>query len=770
MAGSGRRKASKPKKNPSKARYNGLAVSSIPSPFGALSEDERRRVAEQIGTQGEEAFRSSLAALEHQLRQIDPLQLLGMFAFYDLSGTGGRAEELSRTDLILQHQVEVVQALALRSRLDDYAMLPVLPPTFYAIRQLVREVTLAFVFRRYKGIGRGAADDTLEKQWVIERIRLDTQAVRNWGYSDQMFRIVTSLFEGVDERFEATAGVTATGLLRMWQKLAKLIGSRVREHAKLLVEGITPKRIEDLAEAYSGAFLGGEADPQAIVKVAAELDMGTEHLRSMLMAYSDLRLTDIFRLTLDDFVQAYPTSVEAGVLRPLIEEWSLGFGDLGEANVEYFLLNNPIWEQPLVRLDEGSFFWPIPGAMISFLFRIMERVMRPHTALTNGYERRRGEFLEEQIERLFRAAFPNAAVFRGSKWTDPETGTGYENDGLIRLDSILIIVEAKAGRVADPARRGGEKRLERVIDDLIVTPARQSKRFADFLLANPGIHRFQTDRGDVNEVDVAGVRRVVRLSVILEQPGDLQTHAVNLKRAGLVDTDAPLAPVMQLADLEIVLEILDSVPLRLHYLIQRAEIETAIDYTGDEIDLLGLYLRTGFVAGEIPPSTGPLLLYGASETVDKYLHNAKFSDGIAPKPKRKLTPWWRNILRTIEERGKPGWTEIAQEFLRVGYRDQVAFERELRQKRQNVRRNWSKPNHQNTVIFVSPDVSLAGLAYTKRGVTRDERNRMMEHAGSMVLDRSSADRTLVIGIDVDDSEDWGLKPYDVLVWLHQSDA
>jgi hypothetical protein len=151
------------------------------------------------------------------------------------------------------------------------------------------------------------------------------------------------------------------------------------------------------------------------------------------------------------------------------------------------------------------------------------------------------------------------------------------------------------------------------------------------------------------------------------------------------------------------------------------------------------------VAGEIPLSAGPLLIHGAAETVDWYLRAARFGDGTAPKPKRKLTPWWRNLIRTIEERGKPGWTEMAQALLRVGYKDQVAFERELRRKRQNVRRIWGKSNHQNTVIFVSPDVSLAGLAYTMRGVTRDERDRMLEHAGSMALDRSSADRALVNG-------------------------
>jgi hypothetical protein len=165
----------------------------MPSPFGALSDDERRRLTEEIGAQGEEAFRRSLNELERQLLQIDPLQLLAMFAFYDLSGPGGFAEEVSRKDLLLQHQVEVVQALALRSRLDDYTGLPVLHPPFHAIRQLVREVTSAFAFRRFKGVDPGAADAVLEKQWAIERIRLDTQALRNWGYSDQMFRIVTSL-------------------------------------------------------------------------------------------------------------------------------------------------------------------------------------------------------------------------------------------------------------------------------------------------------------------------------------------------------------------------------------------------------------------------------------------------------------------------------------------------------------------------------------------------------------------------------------------------
>jgi len=55
---------------------------------------------------------------------------------------------------------------------------------------------------------------------------------------------------------------------------------------------------------------------------------------------------------------------------------------------------------------------------------------------------------------------------------------------------------------------------------------------------------------------------------------------------------------MLLADLEIVFDILPSTAHKIHYLRRREDLETNLSYKGDELDLLGFYLASGFNIGE----------------------------------------------------------------------------------------------------------------------------------------------------------------------------
>ena len=178
-------------------------------------------------------------------------------------------------------------------------------------------------------------------------------------------------------------------------------------------------------------------------------------------------------------------------------------------------------------------------------------------------------------------------------WSPADASDIFENDLLVQLDTLLFVVEVKAGGVADTARRGADKTLKRVIDDLVVAPARQSQRFAEFLTANQRRHEFKTRRGNLNVIDTSNTRVVIRLSVILEPPGDSHTRWNGLREAGLIDDDTLGCPTYLLTDLETIFEDLDPVSQRLHYLARREDIERHVNYAADEIDLLGLYIDTG---------------------------------------------------------------------------------------------------------------------------------------------------------------------------------
>lgn len=77
---------------------------------------------------------------------------------------------------------------------------------------------------------------------------------------------------------------------------------------------------------------------------------------------------------------------------------------------------------------------------------------------------------------------------------------------------------------------------------------------------------------------------------------------------------------LSLFDLLVVLEILDHPSDVLHYLSRRSELERSRFLVGDELDLLGFYLQTGFNVGptEFDAEPSGLRVVGLSDAIDTY--------------------------------------------------------------------------------------------------------------------------------------------------------
>jgi hypothetical protein len=93
---------------------------------------------------------------------------------------------------------------------------------------------------------------------------------------------------------------------------------------------------------------------------------------------------------------------------------------------------------------------------------------------------------------------------------------------------------------------------------------------------------------------------------------------------------------MTVADLEVVFDILVTAPEKIHYIVRRAEIEQHMRYLGDELDLLGLYLKTGFNLGEAEFQYNRWVLIEMSKPLDEY-YTALDNNIIRKKPSLRST-------------------------------------------------------------------------------------------------------------------------------------
>jgi hypothetical protein len=743
-------------------------IQSVQSPFHGMTRAEADEAFIEAGREAGTIFDKSFGELQKHLLTPDPVLLLSVLAFYSHFGRIKSGEPLREEHPILQHHIELVQSLVLRNTLDNYEGRPAIPPLVTEVRELAYEAAQTFFVRRYANLNPSMSGEERHRLRVLEGVRSHTQAIRNWGYPQQIRRIVTDLFAPLDDEIERRKGVRAGHLITVGARLMMAVEERVNAHIGKLQPMLSARNLAEAVERYYQLLTQSDSSPENMLKLFRERKTSLREAKAMLLSYSDLWLPDYFTFTFEDFVNLYPGEVSRDALQKVAETWILSFGDLADAEPEHFFMANPVWTRPLIKTGDDEYFIPIVGLFLSFCLEQMEALIADDAELQERYELRRAKYLEHEVERLFVKAFPSAKVYRGSLWTDPTSGKEFENDLLVLIDSYLIVAEAKSGKVSDPARRGSELRIRREINRLIVEPSVQAKRFADYLQTNLGAHSFMTRDGRTNEFDTSQVYETIRLNITLDLLANIHASWTDLRRAGLLPIDVDMGPTMHLADLETIFETLQSACEKLHYLVRRAQFELNAVYFADESDLLVFYLETGFNVGEAEFDDSFFMLYGLSERLDPYFMR-EWSGEEVDKPRRRYTQWWQHLLERVEGLSVARWTEFGYMLLNFIYDEQKWFEREFRRVQENVDVHWRTPGHDNAYIAATGPPqrrnAIVGVAYKR--VSTEERNQIMWSAGREALEREPVDRVLIIGIDVE-KRDSSL-PYHVMACFFRKD-
>lgn len=743
-----RRKGKKQRPQRYPVSSGGVGFVQAVSPSAGSSPIERAALAPSVAEEAGRRFDDDFSALQADLLRYEPLSLLAHLSFYFLTVESDTGPPPPHSPRIMQHHVELLQSLVLRHDVASLAWMPMFPD-FVGFLQRLDRACHAFYVRRMTPQDNPEHQERLLMQ---EQMRSHTQAVRNWGYPDQMWRIVVELFAPLDDRIEAKNGVRVAHLVGMCQRLLAVAGGRIHTHFERLQPVARAKTVPTAIDAHQRAFQNPNSTVEESEQFFAALwpDLTLDHLKESLVGHLNLRLADVYTFGLDDFVAAYSAPVDREKLEVVIAGWSLSFGDLKDRSAEGFFLDNPVWTRPFVRLDDGRYFCPIPGLLQSFCLELMEGLLQKDPDLLRRYQDQRGDYLEAEVERLFTEAFPSARVFRGSRWRRPEEpAIEYENDLLVMVGSHLIVVEAKAGAVTDPALRGSPDRLKREIRKLLVEPSEQARRFANFLRHHPSLHRFPTKRGAFNEVDAGSTRETVCLTVTLDQLGRIYSRWPALRDAGLVKPGAELVPTLALVDLESVFEVLDGQCQRLHYLVRRGELERTAAYVGGELDLLALYLDTGFNIGQFEFDSSPLMLIGDAAKLNPYLMR-RATGANPPRPRLRLTPWWRDIARRVEETQPSRWTDLGVVLLSIAYDEQERFEKRFKVTRQIVEEFWRNPGHEDVLYFgTGPEQRrgvVAGFA-VRQSPPRDLPD-LVDGVADRAMEVVSAQCGVVIVVDV----------------------
>lgn len=719
-------------------------------PFKDIEPNDLFDSFKKLGTASDSEYREKLSALQTTLLENDPLFLISFFSTYSLFGYSGNDSEMRERDLLQQPHIEFLQALSLMNDIHVYGGLPNSSDVLENVAGRLKNILQTFILRRLGNIDFSAPSEESAQNMFLEVIREHTQSIRNWGYPQHITHIIKKLFEPLDDRIEGRFGFRVCMAIDMFLKIISSVEDRLSNHFSLVHPVYQSSTYEDVISYYLKSFPDIVSTPDELKTLYVDNNLSVDEFKILLIHHSDLRLCSVYSFSIQDLSSFYSGDIKPEALQHLLKIWSLSFGSLSGFDVEHLFMGNPIWKRPFIELDDKNYIIPVPMLLLSFCWEIFEEVIQLDQNILSAYQDRRAEFLEEEIETVFRAAFPASEVFRGSLWYDPIEKKDFENDLLVSIDSHLIVIEAKSGRVTEPAKRGGPKRLKDTIDKLMVDPSKQSQRFADYLSSNPGIHQFETKSGDVNKVDTSKTKEVIRLNVTLELFGILRLGWPSLRDAGFIAKDVVMAPTIFIADLYIVFDILEGTCEKIHYLIRRTQFETNVHYIGDEIDLLAFYIDKGFCIGDSEFDGTGFHLLGMSESFNKYFLREDLRIDVE-KPRRRLTKWWRDILTKFEEKKTSRWTEMSYMLLNVAYEDQVEFEDKFKQVMENVQDNWLKEDHENTVFleYGPQNRRDAMLGYAFKRINKDTRTKIINDALSNVSVDVAKERIVIIGYDVE---------------------
>ena len=725
---------------------SGLVFTRIESPFRGVPHEKVVESFQKAGESYEETFRSSLSKLREALSSVDLTSLLSALSVHGLFvGLGEEVGEKDPRTSIGQSEVEIAQAFALAVPPTEISYYPLTPPKTQEIWDLLISLRESFAFKRFAQVNSAHTEQERAILELQERLRLHTQSVRNWGYFLQVVSITKELYAPLNEYYTACVGLSATEIIDVFAHLVSKSESRVNEHINRLRPALGANTIEDAVGAYYKGFPDLKGQPSDFVRILRDYNASLKSVKALIISHADLRLGEAFVFSVDDLSRE--TGIRSDVLAGGLANFGLRFGDLRCYDPERFFLDNPVWTRPLIILADRRYFSAIPQVFFSFVFPALDGLLGNDTEAKRALQQRRADFLESAIADTFQKAFSDARVGRNFKWKD--RGAEYETDLLARVDSYLFIVEVKSGTVTGPALRGAPARAKRHIEELLLEPARQSQRLAEVLNRVISGELEHSAIASHWPFSIAGIREILRLSVTLEDFATVQANMQLLSGTGWIPDDLELVATMCLSDLQVVFEILGSAPEKIHYLVRRTELQRTLHFIADEMNLLALYLETGFNLGEAESEKGRLLITDGSRPIDSY-YILKDAGIVSPKPALKITQWWSDIRAKIESRHFDRWSEAAVMLLNISFEEQQALENRFKRTARNVRKQWRQPGHENCVVLTPPAWrrDSFGLLAFKNCRSR-ERHAMMENVAAGVFAKSHVRRCLVIAINID---------------------
>ncbi|MBL8857126.1 MAG: hypothetical protein JNL28_01295 [Planctomycetes bacterium] len=232
------------------------------------------------------------------------------------------------------------------------------------------------------------------------------------------------------------------------------------------------------------------------------------------------RIGDALVVDLDSLCSGRQIDVDA--VRRYLLACSVPWASLPPSHDRLPSQQSPFDEYAFVRIDQG-YFMPRPALPARTLLATIDRLLGPSqsvpaTPAWESYNRARASFLEtracELLSKCLRADLRHTSL----TYTLVSSGKSvqYELDGLVARGRTLLLIEAKAGRITAPARRGAEKSVLKDSKSLHTNAISQAVRARDYIRSADSVE-FQLLGGQSVAIRQADYTEIVLVVATLEE-------------------------------------------------------------------------------------------------------------------------------------------------------------------------------------------------------------------------------------------------------------
>jgi hypothetical protein len=483
-------------------------------------------------------------------------------------------------------------------------------------------------------------------------------AVRGDSYPDHHVDLIRRLSAPHDARLLECYGFTSSQMIATFQAIEDQVQTRLDQFRELMVNAGEAHKLAlaklDDENADVDASLSEDALRARLLEAVPE---GLRRRISDLAAGVHRSGRELLAIELSDPL----------VTRAVIEACSNGLGDnaafLEPPFAGYPTKESTIWTKPILKVGE-QYYCPSPVVLFRSSLEVLESLLLRDSAYEQQYQAARATALEGMAVEYLSTLLPDAAVGRGLYYTGPD-GRRTETDAILVFDRHVIVVEAKAGNLTLPARRGAPKRLKQDFGKIVEDAFSQGIRVREYILCRDeapfadesGAVVLTLKRRDIDEV------HIVNPTLASMNPLGVQLGLAREK--GLLSQDARWPWCIFINDLRIVSELIESPPDFFLFLQRRFVLNTVPYAAHDELDLLCKFLADGLYheKREFRGLTRFSLL-GYTDVLDRwYIGRPNGLD--VQKPSRGLPAEVRELTRALEATGKEGRTAASIRLLEL---------------------------------------------------------------------------------------------------------